>query len=67
MLLQTSFTGRPVQLPGRRIRPETLRRFQAFQRKVIKAGGHPVKETMAEDYGDTYYFYALYRESGAGR
>jgi hypothetical protein len=65
ILIYTAATGKPVDLHGRTIRPETMQRFADF-RRIVTRHGDDVASAMietAEDHRDTYFWYCLLRMS----
>jgi hypothetical protein len=59
LLVYTAIGGKPVDLRGRNIRPETMERFAEFC-KIIARHGTDVASGLAEAaqrHSDTYYFY----------
>jgi hypothetical protein len=52
---------------GRAIRPETIRRFNDFQRVLSSFNNDRIsaKSALAEKYGDTYWFFLLYTRPNA--
>ena len=62
VLLYTALSGNVVELHGRQIDGNTVRRFQEFVRrsKYNIQNRQTGAETMAKDFGDTYYYYYYY-------
>jgi len=65
ILLHARITGTIADLHGRRIRPETVSRFQDFLERSQTLGPDPaaVLEALYEDFGNTYYYYYLWLRS----
>ncbi|HNU52743.1 MAG TPA: DUF6057 family protein [Verrucomicrobiota bacterium] len=59
--------GTPLPLGGRRIGPEPLRRFAAFQGVLRENDGRlpESRPRLARDFGDTFWFYHVYGHTGA--
>lgn len=72
VLLHAKLAGHGPDLGGFRIGPETIQRFEAFQREVDELGGpggpdnSKVRDALLTRYGDTYWFYALFGNSFFG-
>jgi hypothetical protein len=67
VLLYQKTSRTPVELHGRSIRPETIERFRRFtdamnQRALDTDEG---RQTMARDFGDTFWYYYFGRRSAA--
>jgi len=62
ILVYTSRTHMPVELHGRRIRPESHQRFKGFEDVLARYMGNKEMafNELAEDYGDSYLFYYVY-------
>jgi hypothetical protein len=64
ILLQAAITGQGVDLHGRHIRPETVKRFADFC-SIAERHGDDVRAALteaAEHYRDTYFWYFLHRQ-----
>ena len=56
-----------VEIPGRGINPESRRRFDGFVKVFIgkyRGDKEAAFDELARDYGDSYLFYCVYRQSG---
>jgi uncharacterized protein DUF6057 len=64
-LLYAHMSGTMADLHGRRIRPETVRRFQDFLARSRALGPDPsvVLGALDDDFGNTYYYYYLWLHS----
>lgn len=63
ILLFTARTGNVVDLHGRQINVDTLKRFEEFMRfsEYYKQNPQAGAETLAQRFGDTYYYYLIYK------
>ena len=63
ILLFTARTGTVVDLHGRKISADTLRRFEDFMRfsEYYKQNPQAGAEALAKKFGDTYYYYLMYK------
>lgn len=72
VLLHARLAEHAPDLHGFRVSPETIRRFEAFQRDLDHLGGPGgpdktrVRDQLLAQYGDTYWFYALFGNSFFG-
>jgi hypothetical protein len=57
--------SRPVELRGRRIRPETARRFAQFVELVNRGGlaSAADRQALRRDFGNTYWYYHLFAQA----
>ena len=61
MAIFADMTGKPVNIEGVEIQPETIERMNAFKRIVSQTPGKEAARQAAWDgYRDTYFFYALF-------
>ncbi|HOJ53427.1 MAG TPA: DUF6057 family protein [Phycisphaerae bacterium] len=73
ILLLAKLTRQMPDLRGFTIRPETIRRFEAFTRDLDllgDPGGRDnlrIRDALMARYGDTYWFYALFGHTFFGR
>lgn len=60
---------RQVNLAGHRVRPETLRRHEAFLARLLAHKGDPAGawNALKDDFGDTYWFYGTFGCTAFGR
>jgi hypothetical protein len=59
--------GMETMMPGREIRPGPRKRFEGFLNVYLgryKADKKAAFDELARDYGDSYFFYCLYGQSG---
>jgi hypothetical protein len=63
ILLYTARTGNVVELHGRQINVDTLKRFEDFMRfsDYYKQNPKEGTDALAKKFGDTYYYYLLYK------
>jgi hypothetical protein len=63
ILFFTARTGNVVELHGRQINVDTLKRFEDFMRfsDYYKQNTKAGTEALAKKFGDTYYYYLLYK------
>jgi hypothetical protein len=66
MIMNAGGLKEPV-FAGKSIRPETIRRFKDFQGILASRNNDRIgaRDELAEKYGDTYWFFAVYVEPGA--
>ena len=59
LLFGQKFQGLQFDLHGRKIQPETLRRFQGFCDALAVPAGQTQRtlSALAPDFGDTYWYY----------
>jgi hypothetical protein len=69
ILLQERMAGATTDLHGRTINPETARRFESFLARSQELGSDPsvLLKALYEDFGNTYYYYYLWRHSQEGQ
>lgn len=69
ILLQERMTGATADLHGRTIDPQTARRFESFLARRQALGSDPsvALKALYEEYGNTYYYYYLWRGSQEGQ
>lgn len=61
MAIFADMTGKPLNLEGLEIQPETMQRMDAFKRIVSQAPSKEAARQSAWDgFRDTYFFYALF-------
>jgi len=67
ILLHTSGMEKYIDLHGRRVRSETLLRFQGFQsmREGQRGNGEEGADSLARQYGTTYWFYYTFCNEAA--
>jgi hypothetical protein len=69
LLLRARLVDKAADLRRFAIRPETVARFDAFQRDLSRSGGPggpknlQVRNALLGRYGDTYWFYALFGDT----
>ena len=63
ILLFTARTGSVVDLHGRQINANTLKRFEDFMRfsEYYKQNPQAGAEALTQRFGDTYYYYLIYK------
>jgi len=66
ILVYTSVSKKLVNLRGRRISPQSHRRFEDFIQVFNRHGGNTQAafDELAKNYGDSYFFYYTYGVSG---
>jgi hypothetical protein len=67
LLLHAAQTRRPVNLHGHSASPGLYERFRAMNEVIRGHGGRPADafDALADDYGDTFFFYYLYQVTGS--
>jgi hypothetical protein len=61
MALYADMTGKPVNIEGFEIQPETLQRMAAFRRIVIQFPSRErAMQAVWNEYRDTYFFYYVF-------
>ena len=56
-----------IELHGREISPESRERFNGFARTFLErynGNRNEAYSELARDYGDSYFFYCIYKQSG---
>ncbi len=68
LLIHANDTGEQVDLRGRQLRPETIRRFHAFLDRVRPFRDQPqlALGPLANEFGDSYFYYYAFGLSGTG-
>jgi hypothetical protein len=67
-LIHANDAGEQVDLRGRSLRPETIRRFRAFLDRVRPWQDQPqlAVEPLANEFGNSYFYYYAFGLSGTG-
>jgi len=66
LLLRAAQTQKPLDLHGHQASGDLYQRFETMSQIIRRHGGRPADASaaLARDFGDTYFFYHLYRVSG---
>jgi hypothetical protein len=67
ILIYDYINGVKTIVPGREIRSDTRKRFEGFMFVYLgryKSDKQAAFDELAKDYGDSYFFYSLYGQSG---
>lgn len=66
LLLRAAQTRKPLDLHGHQASGDLYQRFEAMSQIIRRHGGRPAaaSDALARDFGNTYFFYHLYRVSG---
>ncbi len=66
IMVYSGMTREKVPLHGRRISPETIRRYDAFVQRYgpLRQNRNAAFAALASDFSDSYFFYHIFRVSG---
>jgi hypothetical protein len=67
ILIYSRITKKNIEIPGFEISAKSRERFDGFNNIYIgryRANRVPALNELAKDYGDSYFFYYLYGQSG---
>ncbi len=69
ILIHGAGTATEPTIPGLSIRPETAQRFQRFAARFQASRNQPwlAAADLAEEFGDSYFYYHVFGVSGVGR